>query len=163
SAAHDTRRSSRGTVKEISARPPADAGSFCTIMSTFTFACASASKMRAAAPGASGTPISVRRASEVECVTAVMSGCSIVSSSATTKRGDVPAHARDTLKARDEDDAVLLERGLDALRAHVHDQRLRVRLVGHDPGLGPGQRDRSMAEVVDRHGAQRTGDPLAGR
>ena len=63
SAARATRRSSRGTVKEISARPPAATGSFWTIMSTLTFASASASKMRAAAPGVSGTPVSVIRAS----------------------------------------------------------------------------------------------------
>ena len=40
--------------------------------------------MAAAAPGRSGTPISVIRASSVECVTAVTRGCSIVSSSPTT-------------------------------------------------------------------------------
>ena len=84
SATRATRRSSRGIVKEISARPPAETGSFWTIMSTFTFACASASKMRAAAPGASGTPTSVIRASAVECVTAVISGCSMFSPSAST-------------------------------------------------------------------------------
>ena len=39
SAARATRRSSRGTVNEISACPPAEMGSFWTIMSTFTFAC----------------------------------------------------------------------------------------------------------------------------
>jgi len=35
-------------------------------------------------PGVSGIPLSVTRASSVECVTAVMSGCSTVSSSPTT-------------------------------------------------------------------------------
>ena len=53
-------------------------------MSTLMFASASAPKMRAAAPGCVGTPSIVTRASEVECVTAVISGCSIVSPSATT-------------------------------------------------------------------------------
>ena len=53
-------------------------------MSTFTFTLASAWKMRAAAPGSSGTPTSVTRASEVECVTAVIRGCSMVSASAST-------------------------------------------------------------------------------
>ena len=84
-AAPAVRTSSLGTVKEISAAPPADTGSFWTIMSTFTFAPASASKMRAAAPGVSGTPVRVTRASLVEWVTAVMRGCSMASPSATTK------------------------------------------------------------------------------
>ena len=53
-------------------------------MSTLTFASASVVKMRPAMPGWSGTPSSVTRASPVECVTAVMSGCSTVSSSPTT-------------------------------------------------------------------------------
>jgi hypothetical protein len=53
-------------------------------MSTLQLASASASKMRAATPGSSGTPSSVTRASSVECVTAVMRACSMVSCSPTT-------------------------------------------------------------------------------
>ena len=53
-------------------------------MSTLTLASASARKMRPAMPGSSGTPSSVIRVSAVEWVTAVTSGCSIVSSSETT-------------------------------------------------------------------------------
>ena len=54
-------------------------------MSTLTFASASAVKILPAMPGWSGTPSSVIRASSVECVTAVIRGRSIVSSSPTTK------------------------------------------------------------------------------
>ena len=46
-----------------------------------------AAKIRAAAPGSSGTPTSVTRASSVEWVTAVIRGCSIVPSSSTTVPG----------------------------------------------------------------------------
>ena len=42
---------SRGTVNEISARPPPEAGTFWSIMSTSTPASANASKMLAATPG----------------------------------------------------------------------------------------------------------------
>ena len=79
------RTSVRGTVKDMSAIAPSETGSFWMIMSTFTFASASAVKMRPAMPGWSGTPSSVMRASSVECVTAVIRGRSIVSSSPTTK------------------------------------------------------------------------------
>ena len=51
----------------------------------------------------------------------------------------------------------------DAVGAHVEDPRLRVRGVGDDAGLRAGQRDRAVAEVVDRHRAQRARDALAGR
>ena len=54
-------------------------------------------------------------------------------------------------------------RAADPVGAHVEDPRLRVRRVRHDPRLGPGERDRAVAEVVDRHGAQRAGHPLARR
>ena len=50
----------------------------------------------------------------------------------------------------------------DALGAHVEDARLGVRGVGDDPGLRAGERDRAVAEVVDGHRTQRTGDALAG-
>ncbi len=53
------------------------------------------------------------------------------------------------------------ERGADAVGAHVEDARLGVRLVGDDPCLRARQRDRAVAEVVDRHRAQRAGDALA--
>jgi len=57
----------------------------------------------------------------------------------------------------------LSQRRADAIRAHVQDQRLRVRLVRHDPRLRARQRDRPVAQVVDRHRAQRARDPLARR
>ena len=53
-------------------------------MSTLTLASASAVSTRPAMPGRSGTPVSVIRASEVECVTAVTSGRSMVRSSSPT-------------------------------------------------------------------------------
>src|SRR5215204_2400361 len=85
SAARAVRRSERGTVKDMSAAEPSVSGSFWMIMSTLTLASASAVKMRPAMPGWSGTPSSVTRASSRECVTAVIRGRSIVSSSPTTK------------------------------------------------------------------------------
>ncbi len=84
SAAWAAGTSSRGTVKDMSARCPSVTGSFWMIMSMLTFDSASAVVTRPAIPGVSGTPLSVTRASPVEWVTAVMSGCSTVSSSETT-------------------------------------------------------------------------------
>ena len=69
---------------------------------------------------------------------------------------------RDALKAGDEHDQVLVERLADPVGADVEDPRLGVGGVGDDPRLGAGQRDRAVAEVVDRHRAQRAGDALAG-
>jgi hypothetical protein len=78
-------RSARGTVNDMSAWAPSDSGSFWMIMSTFTFASASAVSTRPAMPGLSGSPVRVIRASSVECVTAVTSGRSMVVCSSTTK------------------------------------------------------------------------------
>ena len=82
---------------------------------------------------------------------------------AAAERRDVAAVARDPLEPGDEHDPVLVERVANAIGAHVQDPRLGVRGVGDDPGLRPGQRDRVVAEVVDRHRAERARDPLAGR
>jgi len=54
----------------MSVAPSAD--TFCTIMSMFTPASASARKMRAAMPGRSGTASTVAFASEMSCVTPEM-------------------------------------------------------------------------------------------
>ena len=82
---------------------------------------------------------------------------------AASQRGDVAAVGRDTLEAGDEDDPVLLQRLPDAVGADVDDPRLGVGGVGDDARLRAGQRDRLVAHVVDRHRAERAGDPLAGR
>ena len=248
-----SRRSVRGTVNDMCASAPSSSGSSWMIMSTLMFASASAVKIRPATPGWSGTPSSVIRASSRECVTAVIRGRSIVSSSPTTKvpgasvnedrqwirtpwlraysterncstpapdadississkettgslrasghdprvgavdaghvgvdlahlgvhrggqrdRGGVRAAAAErrdvaggghALEAGHEHDQVVVERGADAVRADVEDPRLGVAGVGHDPGLGAGEADRVVAQVVDRHRAQRARDPLAGR
>ena len=71
-------------MNDTSAARPSVRGSFWMIVSTLQLASASAMKIAAAAPGRSGTPMSVIRASSVEWVTAVMSGCSMVSSSPRT-------------------------------------------------------------------------------
>src|SRR3954451_21722758 len=76
--------SSRGIVNDMSARRPSVSGSPWTIMSMFTLASASAVVTRPATPGVSGPAMSVTRASPSECVTAVMRGCSTVSSSERT-------------------------------------------------------------------------------
>ena len=81
---------------------------------------------------------------------------------AAPERGDVLGGGRDALKAGDEHDRVLVERRPHAVGPHVEDPRLRMRIVGHDPRLGARQRDRAVAEVVDRDRAERTGDALAG-
>ena len=47
--------------------------------------------------------------------------------------------------------------------AHLDDLRLRMAPVGDDPGLRAGERDGLVAEVVDRHRAERIRDALAGR
>ena len=71
-------------MNDTSASRPSSRGSFWMIVSTLQLASASARKIAAATPGRSGTPVSVIRASSVECVTAVISGCSMVSSSPIT-------------------------------------------------------------------------------
>ena len=73
--------------------------------------------------------------------------------SPTAERGHVPAVARDPLKAGDEHDPVVVERGPDAVGANVEDARLRVRGVGDDAGLRTGERDRAVTDVVDCHRA----------
>ena len=78
------------------------------------------------------------------------------------QRGDVERR-RDALEAGDQDDPVLVERLVDPAGANVDDLRLAVSGVRDDPGLRPGQRDRLVAEVVDRHRRERAGDPLADR
>ena len=71
-----------GSVKEMSVRPVAATETFCTIMSMFTPALATTSKMRAALPGTSGTPTTVILASLRSCATPAMIGCSTISPSA---------------------------------------------------------------------------------
>ena len=61
----------------MSASRPSETGSFWMIMSMLTSPAASAVAMRPAIPGLWGTSLSVTRASSVECVTAVISGCSM--------------------------------------------------------------------------------------
>ena len=82
---------------------------------------------------------------------------------AAAERGHVAAVARHALEAGDQHDPVVGERLADAVGPHVEDARLGVRGVGDDPRLRPRQRDRVVAQVVDRHRAQSAGDPLAGR
>ena len=81
---------------------------------------------------------------------------------ATPQRGDVLGGSRHSLEARHQHDVVLLQRRSDAIGAHVEDARAGVRGVGDDPRLRARQRDRAVAEVVDRHRAQRAGDALPG-
>ena len=52
---------------------------------------------------------------------------------------------------------------MDPLRAHLDDLRLAVDGVRDDPRLRPGERDRLLAEVDDRHRGERARDPLADR
>ena len=70
---------------------------------------------------------------------------------------------RDALEAGDEHDLALVERLVDAARAHLDDLGLAVHGVGDDPRLRAGERDRLVAEVVDHHRGERARDPLADR
>ena len=223
-------------------------------MSTFTLASASAVSTRPAMPGRSGRPLSVMRASAVECVTAVTSGrlhgllfvlddgtWSVVEARSAVDRDAVVAgvlhgpelqhagaggrHLEHLLEGQHrqlagvrhdprvgaehagdvrEDLADLgaqgggqrhgggvraaaAERGhvervletpwkpatstirpsssavADPVRLDLEDARLRVRGVGDDAGLGAGQRDRLVPEVVDRHRRERARHALPGR
>ncbi len=80
---------------------------------------------------------------------------------ASPQRGDVVVRGRDALEAGHQDDVVLGQRLADAVGAHVDDPRLGVGGIGDDARLRAGQRDRLVAHVVDRHRAERAGDPLA--
>ena len=55
-----------------------------------------------------------------------------------------------------------VERLVDAAAAHLDDPGPAVARVGDDPGLRARERDRLVAEVVDRHRDERHRDPLAG-
>ncbi len=81
---------------------------------------------------------------------------------AAAERGDL-VDRRDALEAGDEDDLALVESGVDALGPNLDDLRLGVRGVGDDPGLRAGQRDRLVAEILDRHLGQGARDALADR
>ena len=81
---------------------------------------------------------------------------------AAAERRDVELRGN-ALEAGDEDDPLLVECLVDAVRADVDDLRLAVRGVGHDPRLRAGERDRLVAQVVDRHRTERARDPLADR
>ena len=67
--------SALGTVKLMSVKPSAEV--FCTIMSTFTFACASGSNRPADTPGRSGTLRTVTLASLTSVTTPEMMGSSM--------------------------------------------------------------------------------------
>ena len=169
SDARASRKSSRGTVKEISASPPAEVGSFWTIMSTFTFAWASASKMRAAAPGSSGTPTSVIRASEVEWVTAVMSGCSMVSASLDHNRTGPVLEGRATVDAHAVVARVLDRAQLQHARARgghlehlLEGDRGELARVGHDARVG-GEDAGHVGVDLAHLRAERRGDGDGGR
>ncbi len=66
-------------------------------------------------------------------------------------------------KPGDEHDPVLGECLADPAGPHLDDLRLRVGPVGDDPGLRARERDGLVAEIVNRHRAERVRDPLAGR
>src|SRR4029079_19426246 len=84
-------------------------------------------------------------------------GCCV--GAAAAERRDVEVR-RDALKAGDQHDLALVERLVDPARPDVDDLRLAVDGVGDDPGLAAGERDRLVAEIVDRHRGQGTGDSL---
>ena len=71
--------------------------------------------------------------------------------------------SRDALEAGDEHDRPLRERVVDALRPDLEHLRARVLGVGDDARLRARERDRGVAEVVDRHRGERARDPLADR
>ena len=82
--------------------------------------------------------------------------------SAAAEGGDVVG-GRDALEAGHEHDLVPLERLVDPAWADLDDLGLRVHRVGDDARLRAGERHGVVAEVCDRHRAQRRRDALAGR
>ena len=82
---------------------------------------------------------------------------------AAAERRDLHRVAREALEAGDEHDLALVERVLDPVAPDLADLGLHVRGVGEDAGLRARQRDRLLAEVVDRHRDERARDPLPGR
>ena len=70
---------------------------------------------------------------------------------------------RDALEAGDEHDRALRERVVDPPRADLEHLRARVLGVGDDARLRAGERDRGVAEVVDRHRGERARDPFPDR
>ena len=70
---------------------------------------------------------------------------------------------RDALEAGDEHDRALGERFVDPPRADLEHLRACVVGVGDDARLRAGERDRGVAEVVDRHRGERARDPLPDR
>ncbi len=66
------------------------------------------------------------------------------------------------LEAGDDDDLPVGHLGPDPDRIDPGDTGLAVGAVGHDPGLGAGQRDGRHAEGVQRHGQERGALVLAG-
>ena len=70
-----------GSVNETSVRPVPLVDTFCTIMSRFASASASARNSAAAWPGLSGTPTTVTLASLRSCATPEMIACSMPRSS----------------------------------------------------------------------------------
>ena len=80
---------------------------------------------------------------------------------AAAERRDVlgGAHA---LESGDQHNGVLVERRADAIGADFEDAGLRVARICDDARLRSRQRDRSMTEIVDGHGTQRTRNPLSG-
>ena len=82
---------------------------------------------------------------------------------AAAERRDLHRVAREALEAGDEDDLVLVEGVPDPVAADLADLGLHVRRIGEDAGLRARQRDRLLAEVVNRHRDERARDPLAGR
>ena len=161
--------SSLGAVNDMSARWPSVTGSFWMIMSTLTFASASAVNTRPATPGVSGTPVSVTRASSVEWVTAVTSGRSIVSCSpqhestwsVLERRAAVDPHA---VVARVLDRAQLQHAGAGGGHLeHLLERELRdLAGVRHDPRVG-GEDAGDVGEDLADIGAQRGRDRHRGR
>ncbi len=81
----------------------------------------------------------------------------------TSERRHVHRVAREALVSGDEHDSTLVERLEDAHGRDLTDLRLRVHRVGDDPGLGAGERDRLVAQIVHGHRDEGARDPLAGR
>ena len=70
---------------------------------------------------------------------------------------------RDALEAGDEHDRALRERVVDPPRSDLEHLGARVVGIGDDSRLRAGERDRGVAEVVDRHRGERARDPLPDR
>ena len=86
-------------------------------------------------------------------------GCGIAA--AASQGGDIE-FVVDSLEARRDDDLASVKVLADPIRRDRFDASFGIRAIGTDSHLGTGQRDRLVAEAMNRHGHERDTDLFAG-